>query len=50
MQYICSRSRISRMGKPTYYFGIFPPKLHEIEKKLDPEGVHVPSAPLDIPI
>ena len=36
---------------PIYYFGnFFPKKLHHTERKLDWEGVRVPSSPLDPPM
>ena len=53
MQYICGRSRISQRGNQprdggaNLLFWRFFPKIAWNWKKLDPEGVHVPSAPLD---
>ena len=35
-----------RVGAPTYYFGHFPRKLHEIETIGPGEGICVPNGPL----
>ena len=37
-------------GAPTYDFAKFPQKLHGIERIWNPQGAHVPLAPLDPPL